>query len=342
MLIQRKLNRLLLPVIVMLLAVGTARAEMIDLVEIDNPDNAADTRYATPGYGAVDYVYQIGKYEVTNAQWREFLNAKAALGDSHGLYSERMDSTYGGIARAGSGTVEDPWVYYAKGNDSNWDNRPVNYVSFWDAARFCNWLHNGRGDGDTESGAYINIGDQDTFARQPDAQWWIPSQDEWYKAAYHKNNGATGNYWDYPTGANAVPSNKLLASDPGNNANFYDYGDTIGSPYYVTEVGAFKNSASPYGTFDQGGNVWEWNETAAKASDDPDDVLSLRTLRGGGSYNYTSGNMRASASTADDPTIESRGAGFRVASVAVIPEPGAISLLLGGAVVGLIGWRRRT
>jgi formylglycine-generating enzyme required for sulfatase activity len=34
----------------------------------------------------------------------------------------------------------------------------------------------------------------------------------------------------------------------------------IGSPYYRMNVGEFENSDSPYGTFDQGGNIWEWNE----------------------------------------------------------------------------------
>jgi len=70
----------------------------------------------------------------------------------------------------------------------------------------------------------------------------------------------TGNYFDYPTSSDAVPSNDVISPDPGNNANFYQDGYTIGSPYYRTEAGEFENSDSPYGTFDQGGNVYEWNE----------------------------------------------------------------------------------
>jgi len=71
-------------------------------------------------------------------------------------------------------------------------------------------------------------------------------------------------YYDYPTGTDDIPSNAILDPDPGNNANFYDYGGTgyanAGS-YKTTEVGEYENSVSPYGTFDQGGNEWEWNET---------------------------------------------------------------------------------
>ena len=89
--------------------------------------------------------------------------------------------------------------------------------------------------------------------RESDATYFIPTENEWYKAAYHKNDGVTGNYFHYPTGIDTWPSNDLLTPDPGNNANFYDGSYTIGSPYYMTVVGEFENSESPYGTFDQGG-----------------------------------------------------------------------------------------
>jgi hypothetical protein len=111
--------------------------------------------------------------------------------------------------------------------------------------------------------------------REPDATWVIPTENEWYKAAYHKNDGVTGNYWNYPTGANNGVSNDLIDPDPGNNATFRGLsGDfTIGSPYYRTEVGAHENTESAYGTFDQGGNVQEFNETIPE----PD----IRGIRGG-------------------------------------------------------------
>jgi hypothetical protein len=78
-------------------------------------------------------------------------------------------------------------------------NRPVNLVSYWDACRFANWLHNGQptgaqGPGTTETGAYTLNGyngvDGRTIQRNADWKWAITSEDEWYKAAYHKN--ATG------------------------------------------------------------------------------------------------------------------------------------------------------
>jgi len=316
----------------LLFAVGAAQAVSIDLVPVGNAGNTNDAT----GYGRVDQPYLIGKYEITNAQWRDFLTAKASVSDPYGLYNTNMAGLYGGIDRRWS---VDHDVYTAKGGDANWDNRPVNYVSFWDAARFCNWLQNGQGSGDTETGAYINIGNQSTFARQSGAKYFIPTENEWYKAAYYdpgKPGGA--GYWDYPTKSNAPPINTLLTPDPGNHANYWDYhgtgngGYTMGGPYYSTVVGDFENSASPYGTFDQGGNLWEWNETAFD--------YSSRGMRGGDWF-YRFDALARTRYYYYDPVYEGHDVGdvgFRVASV---PEPGSITLIVSGAIAGLIWWRRR-
>ena len=172
----------------------------------------------------------------------------------------------------------------------------------------------------------------------------IPTEDEWYKAAYY--GGDTGNYFDYPTSNNTAPgyvndSGNLSGTgdpfteggtDPGNYATYDgDAGiDGIGPDYYRTEVGEWENSASPYGTFDQGGNVWEWNETTITGS--------LRGLLGGG-WTLDSNYLRASFRGSHNPADDSGGdLGFRVASV---PEPGSITLLVSGAVGLLVYARRR-
>jgi hypothetical protein len=136
----------------------------------------------------------------------------------------------------------------------------------------------------TEAGSYFLNGmttdsQLEVVVREPSATWVLPTENEWYKAAYHKNDGVTGNYWNFPTAADNGVSHELIRPDPGNNGTFSGgtVGDwTIGAPYYRTEVGAHENSASPYGTFDQGGNVQEFNETVPE----PD----IRGIRGGSWY----------------------------------------------------------
>ena len=257
----------------------------------------------------------------------EFLNAVAAS-DPHALYNSYMWSKNSGckIQRSGS-----PGSYaYSVARDRA--NRPVNYVSWYDAARFSNWLTTG----DTESGVYTFAGtntvmflDHETAAQTlGKTAWFIPTEDEWYKAAYHKNDGVTGNYWDYPTSSDSEPSNDLVDPDPGNNANFHDGSYTLGGPYYTTEVGEFENSQSPYATFDQGGNHSEWNETL---------IGAFSRGRRGGCIGSHGSDLKAFYRDYYTPSLEISSTGFRVAS---IPEPGSITLLVCGLSAGLLSWRR--
>jgi formylglycine-generating enzyme required for sulfatase activity len=180
--------------------------------------------------------------------------------------------------------------------------------------------------------------------RKASATWVIPTEDEWYKAAYFDPNKPGGaGYWTYPTQSDAPPINTLLSPDPGNHANFNDYYHTgngtftIGFPYYRTRVGAFANSGSAYGTFDQGGNLWEWNEANVRIYlGDPD--FGYRGMRGGSFISYYSNTLAASVRDNYYPSGESFEIGFRVAYV---PEPGSITLLVAGAVALLICSLRR-
>lgn len=303
--------------LITLVAAPSVNAVTIDLVPIGNPGNAPDTRYGG-AYGSVGYSYQIGKYEVTAGQYTEFLNA-VAKADPNGLYRDFMVTSQGAqIIRMGFSSN------YSYSVAADWAHRPVNWVSFWSAARFTNWLHNGQpsgaqGPATTEGGAYHDVGNQTLFGRNPGARFFIPTEDEWYKAAYHnKAAGQDANYFDYPTGANSLPGRDMAEiTNVGNNANYYKNGHLIGSPYYRTAVGEFEMSDSSYGTFDQGGNVWEWNETPQPGDE--------RVNRGGSYEDFISNNMHASVRHDDDPFGVGHDVGFRVAAAAV-PEPSAIAL----------------
>jgi formylglycine-generating enzyme required for sulfatase activity len=328
----------------------TAHAVSIETVPIGNPGNPADTRYLgldhPNGVGSVGYKFRMGETEVNNAQYVDFLNAVAAS-DPYGLYSISMgSSTLGGIVRSGAtGSYSYAVKAPALSGAYTYDDKPVVFVSVADAMRFANWLHNGQPSGaedsssTTEDGAYTlngaaNLAALDVVTRNAGARWWLPSEDEWYKAAYHKNDGATGNYWDYPTGTNSVSNNNPPSADSGNSANFWgeDSGYTTGnSAYPLTNVGAYTLSASPYGTFDQGGNVYEWNETRIY---EPEHFQ--RSIRGGSWYSDLYWDLRASNWDTATLTDESQYISFRLAS---IPEP---STLLLGAMSGLgLSWRRR-
>jgi formylglycine-generating enzyme required for sulfatase activity len=222
---------------------------------------------------------------------------------------------------------------YAYSVDPDWANRPVNYVSWGDAARFANWLHNGQPMGaqgltTTEDGAYCLNGATSNEAlmavsRKSNAKWAITSEDEWYKAGYYKGGSTNAGYWNYPTGSDSRPNNTITTPDSGNSANFYgtvnDGSWSTGSPYYRTLAGEFENSGSPYGTFDQGGNVWEWNEAV---------IGTCRGLRGESCFLGDESHLRATYRGYYLPLDEQADIGFRVSDV---PEPATLSLLaLGG------------
>ncbi len=286
--------------------------------------------------GQVGYSYRAGKFEVTTGQYVAFLNAVAANEDTHGLYNPMMDTTTDpggfGCNIKRQGTPGD----YTYSVASDWADRPANWVSWGDAARYCNWLTNGQPGGDqtagtTEDGTYaLNGATTDaellTVVRKSLAEgalYCIPTEDEWHKAAYHANDGVTGNYYDYPTLSDAIPDSLFDDPDPGNTAN-YDL--MIDAPYYRTEAGECELSASAYGTYDQGGNVREWNEAVL--------LTDYRGLRGGSfadADDMLAGDWRACAL----PTTEDGHTGFRIAQ---IPEPTTLALL---SLSGLAMLRRR-
>ena len=287
----------------------------IETVAIGDTGNVADTAAHSgnsAGQGSVGYNYNIGKYEVTAGQYTAFLNAKANISDTYGLYNTSMwSNSYG--CKIQQTSISGGFSYSVA---ADYANRAVNYVSYWDSLRFTNWLGNGQGASSTETGAYTLNGymgyDGRTISRNTGATWAVTSEDEWYKAAYYKS----GTYSLYANGTSVAP----VAGTASN------YNMAIGHTWDGTINGALEQN----GTKDMMGNVWEWNEAIVYQ----DANYAYRGLRGGSFYSdYL--NLQSSIRNCD-PSGEIIFIGFRVSQ---IPEPSSIIALLGG-LAGLIGLRR--
>jgi formylglycine-generating enzyme required for sulfatase activity len=309
-----------------------ARALDFTWITIGDPGNPSDPS----GFGSLPYVFRMGKYETTNTQYAEFLNAKAALGDPLALYSASMGTDpRGGIARSGSGTAVDPFVYSPRANMAN---KPVNFVGFFDAARMANWMNNGEANADTENGAYTLLGGTPTpsnwrtLTRNPGAQVYLPNDDEWTKTSLYEPGHA---YWFYGTRSNATPTKAQATAtgdvaNPGTNVANYGLGASWnGQNGNVTTVGGCgPNSYSYYGAADMTGNVFEWCDNIYVVQG-----FNMRSLRGG-SFVEQSNAQIAGAYGSASPGIEVSSFGFRLAA-ADVPEPCGL-IMLCAAAAGLL------
>lgn len=278
----------------------------IDFVTIGNPGNSDDAGagggvYSTP-YGGVAYTFRMGTYEVS----QDMVTKATNLGMSN--------------VTAGD------WA----------GDRPATSLTWYEAAAFVNWLNISTGHQAaynlTFNGSWSmslwdsevawQLGGENLY-RHEDAFYFLPSEDEWYKAAYHKNDGVTANYWDYATGSNSMPDGIDTPTDTEFDAIFQQL-EAYELPNVITDVGV----ASPYGTYGQFGNIWEWSESAYVAPNNS--PIENRVLRGSAwdVWAYLDSSNR----NHNPPTFYDDSVGLRVASV---PEPSATVLCMGGILFAL-------
>ncbi|EIQ00804.1 hypothetical protein OpiT1DRAFT_05360 [Opitutaceae bacterium TAV1] len=324
----------------------------ISTATIGSPGNTADDAVmaydgGTTGYGSVAYEYRIATTEVTNAQYAAFLNAVDSSGaNTLALYSSRMssDTTYGGITWNSATSSYEVKAGFA--------NKPVNYVSVYDAMRFTNWLTNGAtARASTETGVYtllggtaiptnVTVGRNVVFngetltgtgdlAGHTGTVWALASEDEWYKAAYY--NVGTGEYSVYPNGSDSIT---------GADANYYDWQNG----YTNTElVDAGSYAANPNGVYDMGGNVWEWNDSLILSWDGSDiSEYNARGARGGSFFDYDS-DLASSVRNYFTATLEVSDLGIRVvaSSLTAVPEPSTWAGAMGLMTLVFGVWVRR-
>ncbi len=369
--LRRLATSALVALILASLAVPNAHAVTIDMATVGNPGNAADTT----GYGRVDYEYGIGTTHITIDQYCEFLNAVAKT-DTYGLYDEGVNwAPVSGISRTGSpgSYAYTPTAPVGPSYPGITDgNRPITKLTWFSAARFTNWMANGQPTGSqiastTERGAY-QLDGRTTGAQVPRSSvnpntgamptFVIPTENEWYKAAYYKGGSTNAGYWNYATQNDTPPGNDLSTSG-SNVANFHWDGEnpaglanahsgyTINSGdgrdfalNHLTAVGMFAGTTTAYGVFDMSGNARSWLETPVNPSDIEGTYVRGGTWDQGENVTQYSRNHRFYTGNYDSsPNI-----GIRLGTMAVaVPEPSTYCLALAGlACGGFSMWRRRT
>ena len=282
----------------------------MEFVTIGNPGNLPDTTGLPNPAGAVGYAYDIGKFEVSEDMITKY---NANFGTANGL---------------------------AITKDTRGVNKPATNISWNEAARFVNWLNTSTGNqaayNFTSGGVNDNIalwtsGDAGYDASNPYrnslAKYFLPTYNEWYKAAYYNPDDST--YYDFANGRNTPPT--AVASGTADNTAVY--GQSYGQgPADVTNAG----SLSPYGVMGLGGNVYEWEESSWDLADS--NVSSSRGIRGG-SWDDISFALGSSTRYGFFPTDEEVWHGFRVASLSssappAVPEP---SMMVIGTLFGIGG-----
>ncbi len=242
---------------------GTIPDYDFDWLVIGDPGNAAydgGPFGQLAGRGSVNYQYRMSQLEVSSAQWLEFINIFAPQSDNPLFFGLAAHS---GIRPGfGGGTYElDPEI-------ENAGMVPVGGITWWEAAMYVNWLHN---DKPTEweaimSGAY----DASTFGRNPDgtltdqlthspdARFWIPTLDEWIKAAHYDPNrygAGQGGWWLYSHNSDDPP----IPGPPGEGeTSAGQFENPI--PLWHIPVGSYPGVQSPWGLLDLSGAASEWLE----------------------------------------------------------------------------------
>jgi formylglycine-generating enzyme required for sulfatase activity len=300
-------------------------------VTVGDPGNTADNT----NRGAVSDSFQIMKYEFTNQQYTNFLNSVDAGGiNPNSVYNVDMGNDIRGGISFTSGAASGS-KYAVK---SNMGDKPVNYVSWFDAARVANWYQNGATSlSNTEDGAYTLVGGQTTGtapARNNGATFYIPTQDQWYKAAYYKGGSTSAGYWDYATRSDTAPTAVTAdttgigsAGSTGNFANYLDDANWNDRGGNVTTVGT-NGVSSAYGAFDMNGNITEWNDLTGLVAGE------RRGLRGGFWGSFSELSLRSSFNQDTPASDESDVYGFRLASPVAVPEPSTYAMALAGLACG--------
>jgi hypothetical protein len=314
----------------------------IEFVTIGAPGNAPlVTTGRANGRGSVNEEYRIGRFEITTAQWVQFMNAVSMRPQSEaipfisppqGIWGARVDSSYSG-----------PGVRYEV--IPGQENRGVGNISWRTAAIYCNWLHNNQS---TSRSAFMNgaydvstfgyavdpiSGLQDVptdnFTHNAGARFFLPTWDQWLKAVHYDANRfgpGLGGWWDQPNASNTA----LIPGVPGNPLAQTSAGFLSPTPYTIP-LGSYPTVQTPWGLLDASGGTTEWTESFFQFIDG-----RRWPLLDGSSWTQSLVRDRVFEFAAEFPSLDLLNFGFRIA--ATVPSPASGSLLM---VAALVAVRRR-
>lgn len=280
------------------------------------------------GRGAVGYEYRMARTEIRTSDWLEFVTAadNAAV---------PLDTPLG-ASKWGAMLVYDPSTareIYVLRNEHSGD-WPVAGISWWAAALYCNWLHNGKSKdvGAFMSGAYdVSTFGQDTnnnftdqTTRSPGAKYWIPSVDEWMKAAHwdpNKTGPGEGGWWTYSTGSDTKPVSGL----PGVGETNADLAESLGEEAWKIPVGSYPETQSPWGLLDTSGGASEWTESWYSPDDPYDRITDGSSIHTRLPPGFDADRI-GQGYIADQPRFIAGFTGLRLASA--VPAPGTAVLFM--------------
>jgi formylglycine-generating enzyme required for sulfatase activity len=346
--------RLAIPATLSLAATALAQPDPsgIEFVTIGNPGNA---NWTGGGFnnnrGQVNYEYRIGKYEVTTAQWASFMNAALDRPSGDHIPFVFAPQQWGAVSATPNNPGGQRFTVPA-GNAM----LPTGGVDWRTSAVYCNWLCHGANANaprtDFLSGAYAvsTFGYQgnlytDQLTHTPGAQYWIPTLDEWMKAAHwdpNRNGPGQGGWWLYSNSSTNPyvygPPGVLVNGQPtAANAAWSDISFPGHNPFSVP-LGAYSTTMSPWGLFDVAGGTSEWLEEPHTIPGDPlpryrdydGTAWTFGTNGLGDQVGYWVGE--------DPPSFFGYDLGLRVASS--VPSPGWVELGVGTALLAIARRRR--
>ena len=265
--------------------------------------------------------FYMGKFEVTNAEFVEFLNDVGNQSEDTVAWlkidalNSYVDDRSG--ITATTNLTTGPFIVR-----SDYANRPVVYVSWYGAVAYCNWLSEKHGlvkcYGEHSADGLSRWGTNGANYHPENSGYRLSTEAEWEYACRGGDEDLPDFYKDYYWG-------EIYNNPPGAPFDIKNYAwYSSNSSNYNYDVGG--KLPNPLGLYDMSGNVWEWcsdcydsdyyqycvdNSVVVNPLGPTLTDPTRRVIRGASFYNNAI-SCRASYRDGGTPTFRIDGIGFRL------------------------------